>query len=167
MVLAANWRWNEREVSGGDAVVFDIDGVICNADARQHFLEKPKKDWRGFFGACGNDELIEETSRLISVLTPDVAVVLLTGRPLDVRDITVDWLRRHDIRWNLLIMRERGDYAASLSFKRQTLRRLKADGFNLVMGFEDDTRNQAMFVEEGVPCMYVHSGYYETRDQKA
>ena len=29
------------------------------------------------------------------------------------------------------------------------------------MAFEDDRRNVAMFRHEGIPCLYVHSGYYD------
>lgn len=164
MGIPENWLWRTEEVSPRQAVVFDIDGVICNADARQHFLERPKRDWEGFFAACGDDEAIEETVRLINVIAPDVAIVLLTGRPLGVQALTVDWLERHRTRWDLLIMREAGNYSASLSFKRQTVRKLRAVGFELILAFEDDPRNEEMFEEEGVPCMYIHSGYTERRD---
>ncbi len=30
----------------------------------------------------------------------------------------------------------------------------------LQLALEDDRRNLEMFEEEGVPCLYVHSGYY-------
>jgi hypothetical protein len=26
---------------------------------------------------------------------------------------------------------------------------------------EDDPSNHAMYVAEGIPCVYIHSGYYE------
>lgn len=159
-----NWQWAGEPVDGGPAVVFDIDGVLCNADERQHFLSDGRRDWKSFFAACGGDTLIEETSRLIPLISADVAVVLLTGRPLEVQQTTIEWFDRHDLRWDLLIMRDRGDYTASLTFKQQTVRKLKTMGFDLQLAFEDDVRNQEMFQNEGVPCMYVHSGYYEQRD---
>ena len=31
----------------------------------------------------------------------------------------------------------------------------------LRLAFEDDPRNVHMFHAEGVPCIYIHSGYYE------
>jgi hypothetical protein len=30
-----------------------------------------------------------------------------------------------------------------------------------MVSFEDDRRNVAMFREEGVPTVYIHSGYYD------
>lgn len=160
-----SWRWRDKEIKGGRAVVFDMDGVLCNADERQHFITTPNKDWKGFFDACGDDALITETSRLLGLIALDVAVILLTGRPFAVQQTTLDWLERQQLRWDLLIMRDRGDYGASLAFKQQATRKLRALGFDLQLAFEDDSRNQQMFNDEGVPCMYIHSGYYEERDK--
>jgi hypothetical protein len=146
----------------GAAVLVDIDGVLSDATGRQHFLEEePKRNWRGFFDACGDDPVIEEVSRLLELLDRDLHVLLLTGRPVRVQPQTVAWLERYDIRWDLLIMRNAGDYAAAREFKRGTVGELREHGFDLRLAFEDDRRNLEMFHEEGLPCVYIHSGYYE------
>jgi hypothetical protein len=38
---------------------------------------------------------------------------------------------------------------------------LRAADFDLRLAFEDDRRNVAMFHQQGVPCVYIHSGYFE------
>jgi len=58
-------------------------------------------------------------------------------------------------------MREFGDYMASEVFKQRSVEELRHYGFDLRLAFEDDPRNVAMFHREGVPCVYIHSGYYE------
>ena len=58
-------------------------------------------------------------------------------------------------------MREFGDYMAARAFKQRTVRELRQRGFDLRLAFEDDPRNVHMFHSEGVPCVYIHSGYYE------
>ncbi len=158
------WLWREQQVAGGLAVVFDIDGVLANADDRQHYICGPRRDWTAFFQACDSDQVIAETERLLHLLDPNLTIILLTGRPEDVQDKTVEWLNRNHLRWDALIMRHRGDYAASLTFKQQTVRKLKTMGFDLRLAFEDDSKNRDMFEDEGVPCVYIHSGYYESRD---
>jgi hypothetical protein len=156
-----HWRWHHGAVEPGPAVVFDMDGVLSDASSRQHFLEYPHRDWESFFEACGDDALIDEVARLLEVLDADHRVVLLTARPLRVRPQTLAWLDRYKLRWDLLIMREWGDYSASRSFKRQSVDDLRAFGFDLRLAFEDDRRNVDMFHAEGVPCVYIHSGYYD------
>lgn len=155
------WRWRERPLAPGPAVVFDMDGVLADAANRQHFLEGARRDWDAFFDACGEDPLIEEVGRLAELLDPGLAVVLLTGRPLRVELQTLAWLARFALRWDLLIMRDYGDYSAAREFKRRTVAELRAYGFDLRLAVEDDRRNLEMFQAEGVPCLYIHSGYYD------
>ena len=156
-----NWLWHESPVEPGPTVVFDMDGVLSDAAGRQHYIEYPFPDWEAFFEACGEDALIAEVARLFDVIDPTHRVVLLTARPMRVQPQTLAWLSHYGLRWDLLIMREFGDYMAARSFKRRSTQELREYGFDLRLAFEDDPRNVAMFHGEGVPCIYIHSGYYE------
>jgi hypothetical protein len=158
-----NWRWRVPPGAGPErhpAVVFDIDGVLSDAAGRQHFIERGRRDWRAFFDACGDDPVIEEVARLLELLDPSLAVILLTGRPHRVQPQTLAWLNRYGLRWDLLVMRARGDYADVTTFKFAAVEDLRAYGFDLRLAFEDDPSNHAMYVAAGVPCVYIHSGYY-------
>ena len=156
-----NWRWAAEPVPPGSAVVFDLDGVLSDAASRQHFLESPRRDWNAFFDACGEDPLIEEVDSLLDLLDPALAIILVTARPIRVQPQTLAWLERYRMRWDLLVMRELGDYASAPRFKHQAVSDLRAYGFRLLLAFEDDRRNLEMFRGEGVPCLYIHSGYYD------
>ena len=138
-----------------------MDGVLSDAVNRQHFLEHGRRNWQAFFEACGDDPLIEEVARLTELLDPTLRLVLLTARPVRVRPQTLAWLERYGLRWDVLIMRSAGDYLTSPEFKRETVYELRHYGFDLQLAFEDDRRNVEMFHSEGVPCIYIHSGYYE------
>ncbi len=154
------WTWREGPVSPERAVVFDIDGVISEAAGRQHFLEGPVRNWDGFFESCDEDPVIEETAKLLELLDGRLTVVLLTGRPSRVLGRTRRWLERNGLRWDLLIMRVDGDRDAVASYKRSALSALRSYGFEVCLAFEDDPRNREMFRQEGVHCIYIHSGYY-------
>jgi phosphoglycolate phosphatase-like HAD superfamily hydrolase len=163
--LFDNWLWHtdgeDAAPEASEAVVFDLDGVLSDASRRQHFIEHPRRDWEAFFHACGDDELIAEVARLLEVLDPGLSIVLLTARPIRVLPQTAAWLERYGLRWDLLVMRDFGDYQAARSFKQRTVGELRSRGFELRLAFEDDPRNVAMFHDAGVPCVYIHSGYYE------
>lgn len=156
-----HWTWRDGARPGGPAAVVDLDGVLSDAASRQHYLESPRRDWRAFFDACGDDPVIEEVKVLLDLLAPDLAVVLLTARPERVHHLTEAWLARYGIRWDLLIMRSWGDYDLSREFKQASVRDLRRAGFDLRLGIEDDRRNVEMLRSEGIPCLYVHSGYYD------
>lgn len=161
MDVPANWQWRDGPVDPGAAVVFDMDGVLSDAAGRQHYLEYPRRDWEAFFQACGEDALIDEVARLLDLLDDDLHVILLTARPMRVQEQTLGWLERYGLRWDVLIMRDFGDYEASRLFKQRTVEDLRTVGFELRLAFEDDRRNVHMFHTEGVPCVYIHSGYYD------
>ncbi|MDQ6697862.1 MAG: hypothetical protein M3Z46_10460 [Actinomycetota bacterium] len=155
-----NWRWRAGRVQPGDAVVFDLDGVLSDAAGRQHLLDRPWRDWDAFFDACGEDPLIDEVATLLHHLDERVHVVLLTARPIRVQRQTLTWLERNDLRWDLLIMRDYGDYEAARDFKERTVWELRDSGLQPTLAFEDDRRNVEMFHRQGVPCVYIHSGYF-------
>ena len=146
---------------GGPAVIFDIDGVLSDAAGRQHFIEQGNRDWSAFFEACGDDPVIEEIARLLELLDSSLAVVLLTGRPCGSN-------RRRwpgcaatacaGISWSCASV---ATTPRSPTFKQRTVVDLRAHGFDLRLAFEDDPSNHAMYVADGIPCVYIHSGYYE------
>ena len=133
----------------GPAVVVDIDGVLSDAASRQHYLEAPRRDWRAFFDACGDDPVIEEVKVLLDLLDPDLRIVLLTARPERVHHLTEAWLRRYRIRWDVLMMRPWGDYEVARDFKQALGRDLRRYGFDLELAIEDDRRNVEMFRPKG------------------
>lgn len=153
-----NWHWRNEAIPAGPAVIFDIDGVLADAAGRQHFLDYG--DWKSFFEACGDDPVIEEIERLLELLDSSLTIILLTGRPRRVAPHTLGWLERFQLRWDVLIMREYGDYSGVDHFKRGVLHELRAHGFDVRLALDDDPKNHEMYVREGVPCIYIHSGYY-------
>ncbi len=155
------WTWRDGEVEPGPVAVIDIDGVLSDATTRQHYIEAPRRDWRAFFDACGEDPVIEEVKVLLDLLDADLRIVLLTARPERLHHLTVAWLEHYRIRWDVLLMRPWGDYEQSREFKQSSVWELRAYGFELRLAIEDDRRNVEMFRGEGVPCVYFHSGYYD------
>ena len=159
-----HWTWRSEPRPGGDAVVFDVDGVLADAAHRQDVLFSGpgrRKNWKAFFEAAGDDAVIEEVARLTELIDPTLCVVLLTARPTSIQRTTIDWLQQHGLRWDVLVMRPDGDYRSSPDAKRMAVHELRAAGFDLKLAFDDDRRNVDMFHDEGIPCIYIHSGYYE------
>ena len=86
---------------------------------------------------------------------------MLTARPTSVREQTLAWLARYGVRWDLLVMRPAHEYQPAVTFKGAMVAALREAALVLRIAFEDDRRNVAMFRAAGVPCVYIHSGYYE------
>ena len=58
-------------------------------------------------------------------------------------------------------MRPEHELAPAAAFKRDVVDELRGEGFVLELALEDDPRNRAMYLGCDVPCLYLHSGYYE------
>ena len=157
-----NWVIRPGGRPAGPCVIFDLDGVLSDAAGRQHFVEGPgRRDWDAFFAACGEDPVLEETATLLHLLDPALGIVMLTARPLRVQAETLSWFLRYRLRWDVLIMRSYGDYSLASQFKNDSLWELRRSGWEVRLAFEDDPRNLAMFRSASVPCVYIHSGYYD------
>lgn len=160
-VFPASWLWRAGPTEPGPTVVFDVDGVLSDASGRQHYLEGSVQYWDAFFAACDQDAILESQVSLGQLLAPELTVVLLTARPIRVQPQTLSWLDRHPVRWDLLVMRDDDlDLGTTARFKRDVARGLNSRGYEVVLAFEDDPRNVAILRGEGIPTVYVHSGYY-------
>ena len=157
----AHWWWRDAPTEGPRAVVVDVDGVLADAQGRQHHLDWDRRDWDAFFDAVGDDPVVDEVRTLLSLLDPTLVVLLVTARPQRIREATRAWLDAHGLRWDLLVMRPEREHAPAAVFKRDVVDELRDEGFVLELALEDDPRNRAMYLAAGVPCLYVHSGYYD------
>jgi len=125
-------------------------------------LQGDTRDWKNFFANSFGDTPIDGSVALTQQFDPDTAVVLLTARPHNLHTMTVDWVREHGHRWDLLIMRHRSDGAlSSPKFKQRSVHELRERGFEPQLAIDDDQRNITMFRSEAIPSLYLHSGYYE------
>jgi hypothetical protein len=156
----ANWWWRRGPVVPGRTVIFDIDGVLADATHRQHLVTGGRRNWDLFFEMCGKDDVIVPVATTSQLLDPALNVVLLTARPSWVASETRDWLEDSGVRWDLLVMREHGDYSMARDFKEFSVNELRQFGFEPELAFEDDERNVEMFERAGIPCVYIHSGYH-------
>ena len=87
--------------------------------------------------------------------------MLLTARPMRVQPQTLAWLDRYGLRWDALIMREFGDYMAARVYKQRTVTELRREGLRPATGVRGRPAQRHMFHSMDVPCVYIHSGYYE------
>lgn len=157
--IPATWQWREAPKPAAPCVIVDIDGVLADGAHRQHLVQA--KQWPAFFDAAVGDAPIAETAVLLRLFDADLTVVLLTGRPVRIRHDTVAWLAEHGYRWDLLVMKEDRDYRPSRLSKRDAVVDLRNAGLTPVLALDDEPGNVAMFRAEAIPCLYVHSGYYD------
>ncbi|VVB50661.1 L-seryl-tRNA(Sec) kinase [uncultured archaeon] len=102
--------------SPNTCVVFDMDGTLADCSPRRHFVRNLngdpnwKKDWKSFF-----DHIMDDTPRptvvaeLMKAREEGHDVIIVSARPEDRRKVTEDWLMKHSIPHDRIIMRRSGD----------------------------------------------------------
>jgi len=153
--------YSDQEPSSGSVLIVDIDGVIADATAHQHYLNGTSQDWENFFEAALNSRVFREGRELVKSLDAAKPIFLMTARPSYLLEKTIHWLNQNEIFWDALLMREENDDRSSPEVKLDLLRDLIECGYKPTLALDDDPRNLLMFWEQKIPSIYVHSGYYE------
>jgi predicted kinase len=84
-----------------EAVICDLDGTLALIGDRSPYDRT---------GACADDTLNGPVAHLVSTeAARGTAIVVMSGREDIVRAATVDWLDRHGVPWDLLLMRSTDD----------------------------------------------------------
>ena len=95
------------------ACIIDLDGTMCNVDARLHHVrtqEGVKKNWKAFFDELVNDTPNQWCLELVNQMSQKYPIVFASGRPDDHERNTHRWLEENELPTNHLYMRCRGDH---------------------------------------------------------
>lgn len=145
-------------------IVYDIDGTLADGDHRVHLIKTEPKQWAAYFDLCDGDQPIRHMIDILRALDRDFVSVFATGRTESCRPKTVQWLTEHGAytgRYPLrLYMRPDGDHRNDDILKIEMLDRLRLDGLNPVMVFEDRARVVKAWRGAGIPCAQVADGEF-------
>lgn len=162
--------------------IFDIDGTLADPSHRLPHIQKQPKDWDAFFADCVSDKPIPHIVELAKTmywadyicLDEDMgtygwgdgfpAVVFVSGRPERIRVHTLAWLEAHGLNDETnpatLYMRSDGDRRDDTIVKQELLQKLRDDGYDPIMVFDDRDRVVQMWRDNGIPCAQVAPGNF-------
>lgn len=142
-------------------IIFDIDGTLANSKERaEKFLSGDVKDWDSFYDDCENDDAIQPTCGLCSLLNGSYRIIYLTGRPEKTRMQTAKWLVKNNLPNGLVYMRRNEDHRPDYEFKKEIYEKEIAPYNNVVAVFEDRQQCVDMWRELGITCYQVSKGDY-------
>lgn len=144
------------------ALIVDLDGTLTDCTHRMHLFRNRGKGRDAlvpFFQAMGADAVYPWCRTLMDALRAQgFAIVLLTGRPEIYRGLTEDWLTRHGIAYDLLLMRPADDRRPGAEVKREIYRRDILPLYDAQMALDDNPKIAAMWADETVPCLLFGTG---------
>lgn len=137
-------------------VVADLDGTLFDCEHRQHHVRGPgKKNWKAFFDEMHLDPVVDELNQVLMSLHQHYDIWFVSARPDNYRNKTLmslyetaGWkVNDEDVR---LVMRAAGDHRADTIVKQEILSKIRADGFNPLIWFDDRYSVVQTIREQGV-----------------
>lgn len=150
--------------------IFDLDGTLANIEHRLHHIrsitlgenmDKWDANWPAFFAACDKDEPIHEVIEIMLALSSvGVTIWIVSGRSDAVIIQTRDWLRRHAILPDKLLMRPHDNHEPDEKLKENWIKdgTIKPDLIMCV--FEDRKRVVDMWRRYGLRVLQVAEGEF-------
>lgn len=134
-----------------DAVIADLDGTLCDVSEILHLVEGEDRDFHAFHAAsagCPSVAAVVEAVR--AAKASGRGILIVTGREFTWRDVTLDWLAKHDIPYDELVMRIVGDYRPDDVIKAEMLDDLEKRGWAVAEAWEDRDDIAALWESRGI-----------------
>lgn len=143
------------------AIICDLDGTLADITHRQGFVQQKPKNWKAFHGAMSEDKLNIWCAELLKGMKKEgYHIILLTGRDEPYRQMTIDWLKCHDIVFDVLLMRAAQDFRPDNIVKREIYENVIKPEHEVVFVVDDRKKVVEMWREIGVVCLQCAWGDY-------
>ena len=142
-------------------VIFDLDGTLALIDKRRAISTKDngKMDWVKFFDPTMVDLDNPNTPviTMANLLSSQYRIWILSGRSDVTFQATIDWLNKHNVLFDHLVMRPQNHlYMADNDLKQMWLDSIGKD--NVAMVFDDRNQVVDMWRQNGLTTFQVADG---------
>jgi phosphoglycolate phosphatase-like HAD superfamily hydrolase len=141
-------------------VIFDVDGTLMDIEHRRRFVEKSPKNFKAF-----RKDMIYDTPNKDVVMMAKLLkeagnrIIIATGRLEDDSSLTRRQLSDAGVSWDAMFFRAKSDeFKSDSEVKEKFLARMKANGFNPTMAFDDRQKVVDMWRRNGLRVFQVDKG---------
>lgn len=141
-------------------IICDLDGTLAECAHRVPLMP----DWDAFHAASVDDKPYQKVMDLLGELNAFHPVIILTGRPLKHKGITVPWLGKANVMYDALSMRPDLDYSSDVDCKwNQAVAFFGSEAEVLKQTFiviDDRDKVVEMWRNKGLTCLQPRTGDY-------
>lgn len=135
-------------MSKKEAVIFDLDGTLCLLDdPEDHHKGKHHEFSKMSTVAPVNHKMREKA---LDYHEEGYKVIILTARSSHYRSETVKWLAKHDIDYDLLIMRDKTDARPDAVVKEDLLETRVLPLYKVKVAYDDRKKNRKMYKKHDI-----------------
>lgn len=159
-------------------LICDLDGTLALDDHRRPLIQS--QGWKAYFDACVDDTLNEATATFVKLWAfhclhiDNGKIVILTGRCESQRAVTEEWLQKHGIPHDHLLMRPQdsydplavcedttdGKWTRDEDVKLAMIQELGLRPENVICCLDDRDRMVIFWREMGFDCWQVRPGAF-------
>lgn len=152
-------------------IICDVDGTLMNVEKRVEYAKKHKKDtdrvmdWDIFLNPMVMLEFDTHNKDVVNVMKSlyhsdyeDNNIIITSARNERHRDVTMKQLELAGVKYDAMYLRDDGDMRPDDIVKEELLGKIRTDGYNPTIAFDD--RNQVVnkWRELGINCYQVRTG---------
>lgn len=150
-----------------EAVIFDMDGTLCNVDSIRHYVVLGHPDNRGYRDFdhfhkasvwCPPNEAV--LKRAVKHAAAGRTVIVVTARRSRYRNYTKAWLDSHAVPYAEMHMRRDDDDRPDAVIKREILTQLRIR-YDVVECVDDNPHVLAVWREERIPKVIEVPGWMD------
>lgn len=140
-------------------VVSDLDGTLCDVNHRLKHAQD--REWDLFHSKCIYDmPVLPVREALRAYRLAGYKIALCTGRTEPYRQPTRNWLFRHGIEWDALLMRREGDVRSDTIAKPELVSDFGITHSKTLVVLEDRDKMVSTWRSLGFHCFHVAPGAF-------
>lgn len=146
-----------------DAVIFDMDGTLCNVESIVHYvLPGPDRNFHRFHresvNCPPNADVVEAA---VEAHDQGLTILIVTARSFKYVWETMFWLTNNlPVPYEQIYMRADGDFRPDGIVKREIFDKIKEDGHNVIHAWDDNPAVVDVWESLGIPVTVVASHWY-------
>lgn len=141
------------------AILIDLDGTLANIDDRREVFIKDK-NWDLFYSKISEDKLNNWCLEIIHKFKDDYKIVLMSGRRDYYRNATVEWLKKFNVPYDLLLLRSENDFRPDDVVKLEIYESKVKEVFDILFVVDDRDSVVKMWRKLGLTCLQCAEGNF-------
>ncbi len=147
---------------GLPVIGWDLDSTVCSTVHRRHMVPAIRAGgpdaptWCDYSLQCAGDEPVPGSVALMREMSLHVHIAV-SGRSLLARDLTREWVKKHQVPLAAVLLRPEGDHTPNGTWKVRVIRALQRAGADVSLFFEDWKESADEIVREtGIPVVGIN-----------
>lgn len=142
-------------------IIIDLDGTLSDSNHRQHFMTGKKKNWKAFYEGLSEDPVNYWCDQLLwAFYETKHKIILVTGRPAEHKQRSIDWLNKKDLIWDEFFTRASGDFRPDYVVKEEIYRNHIEPIYDVLFAIDDRKQVVDMWRRIGVTCLQCAEGNF-------